>query len=113
MSSPPQVANVVTVAVSPAGVGSAAAAIVSACAVFTQFACAAYGKANRDVPKVKNNTASKLLFLAKEEVNLVNAFFQSVHLIFNGTAPVRFQFIQVMLDQPTNCTSKGCSDRYD
>jgi archaellum component FlaF (FlaF/FlaG flagellin family) len=78
----------VTVGVSPAGVASAAAAIVSACAVFTQFACAEYGSANRDVPKAKKNTASKLLLLAKEEIDLVNAFFQSVHLVFHGTAPV-------------------------
>jgi hypothetical protein len=65
MSSPPQVGNVVTVAVSPTGVGVAAAAIVSACIVLMQTACADCGKANKDVPKVKKNIASKLLLLTK------------------------------------------------
>jgi hypothetical protein len=83
----------VTVGVSPAGVASAAAAIVSACAVLTQFACADCGRANKDVPKARKNIAAKLLLLTKEEVDFVNAGFQSIHLVFNGTAPVRFQLI--------------------
>jgi hypothetical protein len=59
------------------------------CAVVTQVADATAGR-YRDVPKIKKNTDSKLLLLTKEEVDLVNAFFQSVHLVFHGTAPVWF-----------------------
>jgi hypothetical protein len=75
-------------------------------------ACAIIGK-KKDVPMVKKNAASTLLFLTKKEIDFVNAGFQSIHLVFNGTAPVRSQFIQVMLYQPTNSTSKGCCNCCD
>ena len=50
-------------------------------------AWASIGK-NKEVPVTKENASTILLFLTKEEINLVNAFFQSVHLVFHGTAPV-------------------------
>jgi hypothetical protein len=53
--------------------------------------CSAFAAGiNKDVPITIKNAASVLLFLAKKEIDFVNACFQSVYLVFNGTAPVRF-----------------------
>lgn len=49
----------------------------------------ANGFQKNEVPKIKKNTAYLLAFLlAEEEIDLVNAFFQSVHLVFHRTAPI-------------------------
>jgi hypothetical protein len=71
------------------------------------------GGMNKDVPITIKNAASTLLFLTKKEIDFVNAGFQSIHLVFNGTAPVRSQFIEIMLYKPTNNTSKRCCNCYD
>ena len=49
----------------------------------------AVGEKKNDVPKTRSKTLNFLLVsLAKKDINLVNSFFQSVHLVFNGTAPI-------------------------
>jgi len=58
-SSPAHVSKVVTVGVSPCGVGAAASDIVAACAVFTQAASALFGISigNKALNSVTNNAA--------------------------------------------------------
>jgi len=79
---------VVAVCVSPIGL---AQIIITSLAINSgAVACAIDGE-NKDVPAIRKNIANVLVFLfTKKKIYLVNAFFQSIHLVFHGTAPIWF-----------------------
>ena len=63
--------------------------IVTSLTINSGAVALANGLHKNEVPKIKKNTANLLAFLlAEEDIDLVNSFFQSVHLVFHRTAPI-------------------------